>query len=147
MRNQWDTINLKEKFHQFGYKYTEQRQFVFDALLEHQDLHLSNDDICKYLKQKGISIGQSTVYRTLNMLEKMQIVRRTDLDDGFTRYEIIDDDERHAHHHLICTKCGCIMDIKNDLLEALEQQISQNYQFEIEDHCLTFYGVCNKCKL
>lgn len=144
MSNQPD-INLKDKFHQFGYKYTEQRQLVLDVLSEHPDLHLSSDDICEYLKQKKINIGQSTVYRTLLMLDKMKIVRKTDLDDGFTRYELYDHNEEHAHHHLICSKCGSVTDIKDDLLNDLENQIYQNYGFKVKDHCLKFIGECKNC--
>ncbi len=146
MSNELEIFNLKEKFHQFGYKYTEQRQLVLDVLLEHPDLHLSNEDVCEYLKQKKINIGQSTIYRTLIMLEKMQIVRRVDLNDGLARYELFDHDENHAHHHLICMKCGSITDIKNDLLEDLEQQILHDYNFEVKDHCLKFFGLCENCR-
>ena len=144
MSNQPD-INLKEKFHQFGYKYTEQRQYVMDVLIAHPSVHLSSDDICEYLKQKKINIGQSTVYRTLMMLEKMKIVRKMDLDDGFTRYELYDGDEEHAHHHLICSKCGSVIDMKDDLLKELEEQIYQSYGFKVKDHILKFFGECKNC--
>lgn len=146
MKDQLETIDITEKFHQFGYKYTGQRQFVLNVLLEHLDSHLSSEDVCEYLKQKKISIGQSTVYRTLMMLEKMQIVRRVDLSDGVARYEIFDHDEVHAHHHLICIKCGSITDIKNDLLENLEQLILHENNFEVKDHCLKFFGLCKNCR-
>ena len=141
-----EILNIKGRFHQFGYKYTEQRQMVLDVLMEHPGLHLSSDDICEFLKQKEINIGQSTVYRTLNMLEKMNIVQGTSFEDGFTRYELINNNEGHTHHHLICTKCGSITDIKSDLLEDLEQHIADNYDFVIKDHCLKFYGLCKNCK-
>ena len=146
MDDHFKILNIKERFHQFGYKYTEQRQFVLDVLFEHAGSHLSSDDICEFLKQKKINIGQSTVYRTLIMLEKMCIVQRTDFDDGFTRYELAKDNEGHTHHHLICTKCGSITNIKNDLLEGLEQHIADNYDFMIKDHRLKFFGLCKNCK-
>lgn len=146
MDDNFKTSNIKSRFHQFGYKYTEQRQLILNALLENPSSHLSSDDICEFLKQKKINIGQSTVYRTLIMLEKMQIVQRIDFEDGFTRYELADDTEGHTHHHLICMECGSITDIKNDLLEDLEQHIADNYDFMIEDHCLKFFGLCKNCK-
>lgn len=139
-------LKFKQEFHQFGYKYTEQRQLVLDILLEHPDLHLCSDDICKYLKEKRVNIGQSTVYRTLIMLEKMQIIRKVDLDDSLARYELFNHQENHAHHHLICTKCGAITDIKGDLLKDLEHQIFLDYGFEVKDHCLNFFGLCKKCR-
>ncbi len=146
MNDKPEISDIKGKFHEFGYKYTEQRQLVLDVLLENSSSHLSSDDICKFLKQKKIDIGQSTVYRTLIMLEKMRIIQRIDFDDGYTRYELAKDNEEHTHHHLICTKCGSITDIKSDLLEDLEQHIVDNYDFVIKDHCLKFYGLCKNCK-
>ncbi len=146
MANKINAINLKDRFHKLGYKYTEQRQMVVDVLFEHPVLHLSSEDICEYFKQKNINIGQSTVYRTLILLEKMQIVRSINLDDGFTRYELLNHDEEHAHHHLICSKCGSIIDIKKDLLKDLEKQIFKDYHFKVQDHCLKFYGECDNCK-
>ncbi|WP_347490499.1 Fur family transcriptional regulator [Desulfoscipio sp. XC116] len=145
MNNELEILSLKEKFHRFGYKYTDQRQLVLDVLSEHPDLHLSSDDICEYLKQKKIKMGQSTVYRTLLILEKMKIVRKMDLNDGFTRYELCDHEEEHAHHHLICSKCGSVTDIKGDLLNNLEQQIYRSYGFKINDHILKFFGECRNC--
>ena len=141
-----EILNIKGKFHQFGYKYTEQRQIILDVLLEHPGLHLSSDDICEFLKQKKTNIGQSTVYRTLIMLEKMNIIHGTSFEDGFTRYELVKDNEGHSHHHLICSKCGSITDINNDLLEDLEQHIADNYGFMIKDHRLEFYGLCKNCR-
>ncbi len=146
MNNNFKISNIKEKFHQFGYKYTGQRQLVLDVLSAHLGSHLSSNDICELLKQKQINIGQSTVYRTLVMLEKMQIVQGTNFEDGFTRYELVNDNEEHTHHHLICTKCGSITDIKSDLLEDLEQYIVDNYDFMIKDHRLKFFGLCKNCK-
>jgi Fur family ferric uptake transcriptional regulator len=146
MKDELGVLKMKEKFRQFGYKFTAQRQVVLDVLLEHPELHMSSEEICIHLRQKKIRIGQSTVYRTLTMLEKMRIVRRVNLEDGLTRYELFDHEEDHAHHHLICTKCGLVTDIKSDLLKDLEQQILQEYHFEVTDHCLRFLGLCENCR-
>lgn len=140
-----DKVTLREKFHQCGHKYTEQRQVVLDVILEHPNLHLSSDDICEFLRQKGLNIGQSTVYRTLLMLEKLNIVRKTDLDDGYTRYELSDCND-HAHHHLICMKCGGITDIEDDLLDDLEDRVCEKYHFQVKDHSLKLFGECEQCK-
>lgn len=78
------------------------------------------------------------------MLEKMKVVRKTELDGRFTRYELRNH-EKHAHHHLICSNCGIIIDIEDDLLSELERQISSKYDFKIQDHCLTFFGECRNC--
>lgn len=80
MKDELETSNIKEKFHQFGYKYTDQHRLILDVLLENPDLHLSSEDICEYFKKRKIDIGRSTVYRTLIVLEKMKIVRKVNLE-------------------------------------------------------------------
>lgn len=137
-------IDLKEQFQQHGFKYTSQRQAVIDTILEHQDLHLSGEEIHAILRQKYPEMGLATVYRTLLLLEKIQLVRRTDLGDGCMRYEL-SNQRGHAHHHLICSKCGAVIDMEDDLLEELEKQIYIKNHFIVENHSVKFYGHCEKC--
>jgi Fur family ferric uptake transcriptional regulator len=139
-----NSINLKEQCQQYGAKYTAQRQAILDTILEHPDSHLSSEDIYAILKQKYPEMGLATVYRTLLLLEKMELVRRTDLGEGCVRYEIYNN-EAHAHHHLICSRCGSVVDMEDDLLEELEKQIYQKNHFIVENHSLKFYGRCEKC--
>lgn len=137
-------FDLRQQFQDYGYKYTPQRQAVLDIMLEHPNLHLSTEEIYSLLKQKQPDIGMATVYRTLLLLEKIQIIRKTDIEDGFTRYELYDHKE-HAHHHLICVKCGSVFDMEDDLLEELEKRIYAKMRFTVRDHNLKFYGDCENC--
>lgn len=137
-------LNLKQHFQHAGYRYTTQRQAVLDAILENKDIHLNSEEIYSLLKEKHPEMGMATVYRTLSLLEKLQLIRRVDLDDSCARYEIYDQ-EGHDHHHLICSQCGVIMDMQDDLLEALEKQIFEKYNFLVENHSVKFYGRCVNC--
>lgn len=62
------------------------------------------------------------------------------------RYELYNQDEEHAHHHLICSECGSVIDIKGDSLDELERQIYRDYGFQLQDHCLKFFGECKNCR-
>lgn len=137
--------DLKQQFRQCGCKYTAQRQAVVEIFLEHQDLHMSSEEIHALLREKKRNIGVATVYRTLALLEKVQIIRKTDLEDGCTRYELCHQ-EKHAHHHLICIKCGVVSDMEEDMLERLEQQIYNQKNFRVENHSVKFYGYCKNCQ-
>jgi Fur family transcriptional regulator, ferric uptake regulator len=88
----------------------------------------------------------ATVYRTLQLLEEMDIISRINLDDGCSRYEIKTDEEDHQHHHLICQQCSKIIEVKIDLLDHLEEEIEKEYDFDIKDHKLKFFGLCSDCK-
>lgn len=137
-------FNLRQQFQQAGYKYTAQRQAVLDVIMEHKDLHMSSEEIYALLKEKYPEIGLATVYRTLSLLERMQLIHRADLEEGCGRYEICDQ-EGHDHHHLICTQCGAIIDMQDDLLESLEKQIYEKYNFTVENHSVKFHGRCKNC--
>jgi len=138
--------DLMELLKKSGYKFTDQRSAVLDVLIRHKDSHLSIDEIYNYVKENNPDIGIATVYRTLTLLEKVGAVVKLDLDDGFSRYELSRQDEDHRHHHLICTKCGDVSEVEDDLLDALEEQILQKDGFLVTDHRVKFYGLCKKCR-
>ncbi len=138
-------LNLRQQFQKHGFKYTVQREAVLNTLLEHKNLHMSSEDIYTVLRAKYPDIGQATVYRALLLLEKMHLIRKTDLQDGCTRYELCDN-KGHAHHHLICSRCGAVIDMEDDLLEELENQIYVKKHFTVENHSVKFFGCCEKCR-
>ncbi len=137
---------IKEKLHAEGYKFTKQREAIFNVMSDNLDKHLSCDDIFDIVKMENPEIGIATIYRTLQLFEKMDVVQRVDFDDGFSRYELASGQEGHNHHHLICVKCGKVMEVKLDLLETLEDEIERNGQFKILDHNVKFYGHCSDCQ-
>ncbi len=137
---------IKSKLHEEGYKFTRQRQAVFESILANKEKHLSCDNIFEIVKGDYPEIGIATVYRTLQLFEKMNIVDRVDFDDGFSRYELNMNSDKDNHHHLICLDCGKVMEFKLDLLESLEDDIEKSGQFKIVDHNIKFYGYCEDCQ-
>ena len=137
---------VKEKFKQKGYKLTTQRRAILDVIIDNNGKHLNPEEIYDIVKIKYPEIGIATVYRTLQLLEKLNIVYRLNFDDGYNRYELNHSSENHHHHHLICLKCGKVMEVKLDLLENLEKQIENENGFEIVDHNVKFFGYCADCQ-
>ena len=134
-----------------GYRITIPRQIILQVLDESKE-HLSAEDI--YLKVHNIypAIGLTTVYRTLDLLVNMGVVSRFDFGDGRGRYELTGGEkEQIHHHHLICTKCGRVIDYTDfvdeelGLLKKTEKELSKKYNFEITNHTIQFYGLCNDC--
>jgi Fur family ferric uptake transcriptional regulator len=138
--------DLKEKFRQGQYKMTSQRQIVLQTFLEHQEKHLSAEEVHNILRQKESEIGLATVYRTLELLSELGVLQKMDFGDGRSRYEINTDLDMHQHHHLICLQCGTVREFEDDLLEALETAVAQKGNFKIVDHQLKFYGYCQDCQ-
>lgn len=137
--------NFKEQLKERGYKLTMQRQAVLDAIIGHEGEHLSTEEVYDLVKKAHPEIGLATVYRTLLLFERMELVYKIDLDDGCSRYELNKHNEDHRHHHLICTKCGAVAEVEEDLLESLEEQILRKNNFIVKDHRVKFYGYCSKC--
>lgn len=133
--------NLKGK----GYKLTPQRRSIIDSIIKNEGNHLTTEELYDLVKVECPEIGLATVYRTVQLLEDIGVVCKLDLNDGCNRYELIHEDENHQHHHLICTNCGKVTEVHGDLLEGLENEIQRTYGFEVKNHSLKFYGICNEC--
>ncbi len=139
---------FKEMLKERGLKVTTQRLLVLEVLADHQDQHLTAEDIFEMVREDYPEIGLATIYRTLQLLYEMQLIDRINLDDGCERYEIGElflGVESHHHHHLICRTCGAVIPYKLDLLDTLEQRVEAETGFHVEDHELKIYGQCKDC--
>jgi Fur family ferric uptake transcriptional regulator len=141
-----DVQDLKELLKGKGYKFTGQRSAVLEVLVKYSGKHLSTDEIYTYVRESNPDVGIATVYRTLTLMEKLKLVEKLDLDDGFSRYELARQNEDHRHHHLICSRCGNVSEVEEDLLDSLEEQILKKNDFLVTDHRVKFYGLCSKCR-
>jgi len=143
----WFNINkFKQHLKEKGYKLTTQRRAILDVIIENQDKHLSTEEIYDLVKEKYPEIGLATVYRTLQLFDEMGLIYKLNFNDGCSRYELYRSGSDHQHHHLICLKCGRVIEVNEDLLEVLEKKIEKFNDFEIIDHNVKFYGYCSKCR-
>lgn len=128
-----------------GFKYTQQRQQIYEIFLENTDRHMTTEEVFLETKQAGYNIGIATVYRTVQLLEEIGLITAITFKDGLVRYELRDQDEGHAHHHVICNECNKVIEVDIDLLHPLEDLIENRTGFHILDHHLKFYGYCSDC--
>lgn len=136
---------IKQKLKDRDFKLTPQRRCILDIIIENKGKHLSTEEIYEMVKIKCPEIGLATVYRTMQIFEGIDLVYKHNFDDGRSRYEL-NNDEDHQHHHLICKKCGNVIEVEEDLLEQLEKQVETNYGFCITNHNLKFMGYCKNCR-
>jgi Fur family ferric uptake transcriptional regulator len=123
---------------------TTQREQVAEAVLDAAG-HLSVEDIEQRLRERGLRIGKATVYRTLDILARSGMITERDFGEGFRRYERV---PGHPHHeHLICTRCGKVIEFTNERLERLKAEVAEEYGFRHHHHRLDIYGVCRECQL
>jgi len=137
--------DIKESLKQKGFKLTTQRRAILDVIIENREKHLSSEEIYDLVKEKYPEIGLATVYRTLQLFDELGVIYKLNFDDGRSRYELYHNED-HQHHHLICLKCGSVIEMEEDLLENLEDAIENTKNFQIVDHNVKFFGYCSKCK-
>ncbi len=135
-----DTVdNLVEKFKRKRLKITPQRLGIF-RILEENSMHPSAEDVFKEIRESYPTISFTTVYKTLEIMEKMGEILRVTIDEQRKHY----DPDTNVHHHIICSKCNKISDIKKEYIkprlprEVLDEFTPSSYQ-------ISFYGICKKC--
>ena len=122
---------------------TSQREQVAEVVLAAGG-HLSVEDIEQRLRQRGLRIGKATVYRTLDILARSGMISQRDFGEGFRRYERV---PGHPHHeHLICMRCGKVVEFTNDRIEKLKALIAEEHGFTHHHHRLDIYGLCRECQ-
>ncbi|CAM3425787.1 MULTISPECIES: ferric iron uptake transcriptional regulator [Saccharibacillus] len=138
--------SMKQQMMAKGYKSTVQREATMRVLLEHERDHMSAEDVYMRVKERFPEIGLATVYRTLELLTELHLVEKMNFGDGVARFDLRSKDHEHMHHHMICSICGEVEEIKDDWLTELEQRVKREYGFNVSDHRLDFIGTFSSCK-
>jgi len=126
-----------------GLKRTAQRDLILDVFLETEG-HVSSEDLYELVKSRDTSVGFTTVYRTLKLLQESGLARDVQYYDGRTLYE---HDFKHAHHdHLICTTCGRLIEFYSEVIENMQDEIADRHGFRPETHSLRIFGTCRECR-
>lgn len=105
--------------------------------------HLSAEDVYKKLLEMGDDVGLATVYRVLTQFESAGLVIRHHFEGGHSVFEL--DDGKH-HDHLVCIKCGQVVEFIDPVIEQRQEAIAKEKQFRMTDHALYIYGVCIRCE-
>jgi Fur family ferric uptake transcriptional regulator len=111
--------------------------------LFHQRKHLNANEIVHILTNKKINISIATVYRILASFEAHKLVNKHNFGDDQAIYELYEAEEHHDH--LICIKCGLVVEFSNQEMEDLQKSIAQKNNFIILRHSLIIYGNCDRC--
>ena len=133
-----------------GYRLTLPRMKIVEVLNSSSG-HLSAEEVFLKVHQIYPAVGLTTVYRTLEMLVVSGIVAKIDAGDGKARYEFKKTPEEDPHFHLICKKCGKIINVEtnkeleNNIYKVKEKYI-KNYGFKVDNPQLRFYGYCKDCR-
>jgi Fur family transcriptional regulator, ferric uptake regulator len=135
------TTELKLALRQRGLRMTPQRQLILDAVASMHG-HVSADQVYQQVVSVFPDVNISTVYRTLEVLEELGVVRHTHFHDGVAQYERTDE---AAHHHMVCSRCGADAELELDVLQPLADELKRRYGFEADLAHSAIVGVCRGC--
>ena len=133
--------DLASKLSKRGYRLTPQRMMILSAI-ENSDDHISAEEIYTQVAARYPHINISTVYRTLELLEGLGLVTETNLGEGRARYHPAN---KGRHHHLVCQKCGAIIDLDESVLASLKGILLREYKFNADLRHLAIFGQCANC--
>jgi Fur family ferric uptake transcriptional regulator len=139
MEQSW---NIAEALKKQGYRLTPQRLMVVSAIENSED-HISADEVYSQVIVRYPNVNISTVYRTLELLKRLELVTETDLGGGRVRYHPAN---KGHHHHLVCQKCGAMIDLDESLLEPLKEALLLEHNFIADLRHLAIHGRCVNCR-
>ena len=124
-----------------GLKNSRQREIIAQVFFDSTE-HIRVEDLLQKVREVDPKVSQATVYRTMKLLVDCSLAEARQFQDGQTRYEA-SDDEGHHHDHLICTKCGKIVEFVDERIEELQVEVAASFGFKVSDHKMELYGVCD----
>ncbi|EXJ16114.1 ferric iron uptake transcriptional regulator [Imhoffiella purpurea] len=130
-----------QQIKQAGLKVTAPRVKILSILENCGKRHLSAEDVYKELLSQQEEIGLATVYRVLTQFESAGLVCRRHFEGGQSVFEL---NSGEHHDHLVCVKCGKIVEFADSIIEERQARIAAENGFEIEEHSLVIYGVCSE---
>lgn len=138
-----DLPYLAERLRRDARKFTGPRAAILEAL-RRQAHPVTTREILSSLADQPCD--RATIYRSLHLLEKMNLVRRVHFNDGAARFELVREDDGGHHHHLVCTSCSRVVAIHECFSAEIEKRIAGENGFKAVTHKLEFFGVCPECQ-
>ena len=124
-----------------GLKLTPQRRLILDIIRDAGG-HLTAEEIFNYVQARVPGVNKSTIYRTLELLEALGNVFKSELDDRFIYHHV----EKGHHHHLVCQICGKEIDCDEDLFLPVERTVNEKCGFRVDFKHIVMSGVCADCR-
>lgn len=122
-------------------RYSIQRKLIFNAVLENK-VHPTADYIYNLLKKDYPDLSLGTVYRNLNIMAENNMLRKISIPNGSDRF----DGTLNEHQHIVCTKCGKVIDILINDFDKICKLMNHKTGFIININSIVFEGICADCQ-
>jgi Fur family ferric uptake transcriptional regulator len=134
--------DLQQALHKNGLRLTRSRAAVLQVLTASSE-HLKIAEVHRRAREIDGRVGLASVYRTMDLLARLNLVKHVHMDHRHRHYARLSDD--HGHH-VICNGCGLVVEFNDCQLEGLTRTLARRTKFRIEGHCVEFFGQCSKCR-
>jgi Fur family ferric uptake transcriptional regulator len=125
-----------------GYKITGARRAVLSVLQESGG-HITSSDIVERVKAHDPTVGRASVFRTLELLTSLSIIRPTYVESRAPSYVLLTAEGHHAH--IICSNCKLVIELDDCHADQLLHELEDRYHFQMSGHLWEFYGICEAC--
>ncbi|HEX4686739.1 MAG TPA: Fur family transcriptional regulator [Nocardioides sp.] len=132
MTNDW-----RERLREKGYRLTPQRELILEAV--ERLGHATPDEVMAEVRTHSTAVNASTVYRTLEVLEELGLIRHAHLSDRAPTYHST---REHEHFHLVCRNCHKVISVDPDVLSPLSERLVAEHGFTVDIGHLTVFGTC-----
>jgi len=133
-------VDLHEHLRSRGYRLTPQRELVLEAVTGLG--HATPEDVFAWVHERSSGVNISTVYRTLELLEELGLVKHAHLSHGAPTYHAAAAPE---HVHLVCRQCGTVIELEPKVVSPLVEALQHDAGFLADVGHLTVFGRCREC--
>jgi Fur family ferric uptake transcriptional regulator len=138
-----DTVDQdwRAKLRERGYRLTPQRELILAAV--NTLGHATPDEVLAEVRLHSSAVNASTIYRTLEVLEELGLVRHAHLSDRAPTYHSM---TGHEHFHLVCRNCRRVVSVEPTVAAPLLDRLSADFAFQADVGHLTIFGRCTTCE-
>lgn len=139
LKKEFDTVLKKNDL-----KSTKQRDAILEAIYTYND-HFIPEALHQKVQESfpELKVGIATIYRTLQLLESEHIVTSISFGTNGKKYEF---GKKEHHDHMICNRCGKLIEFCDDIIEKRQDEIAEEIGFKITSHSMQIYGICKECQ-
>ena len=133
---------LKARLSDHNFRLTKSRLIIYKVFYEHKDKHLNLDEVHRYCISSKSGVGIATIYRTAKLFENMGLIKKVDLGESCSRYEVV---SSKRHIHLRCKQCNKVFELSQSTSQPFTNEILSKIGFTVTEFSLV-NGICNKCR-
>ena len=132
---------LRQFLKENNLRFTSERLAVMEEIFRFTD-HFDAEKLFNQIRKRHRHISRATIYRNLDLLSQIGIIKKENLGNDFASYELAFN--LPHHDHLICVECGKVIEFNDRLIEESQQKICKKYQMVMIRHQLQIFGRCKE---